>query len=249
MRPWLHDLNVGLMVYDNSPSPCLDISDNAINYISDPSNPGLSTAYNHAASYAKENGYDWLMLLDQDTIFVDDRYINVCLKLISELKDVVVAVPRVITAKGSLLSPTIHRHHVSTGVGYSQGKYHPLKNALIINSGMLVKVDAFLQVGGYNERVAVDLSDFQFIDRLSREHDSFYAIDYQLEQPFSNDSDDIETLRKRYRLFCRSCRNYEGKWGTRLIFILLMARRALSLSLRTGHFIFLGICLSNTFKK
>ena len=57
-----------LYIYDNSPNQQTITRPNTI-YIHDPKNSGLSVAYNKAAEYAKENGYKWLLLMDQDTDF------------------------------------------------------------------------------------------------------------------------------------------------------------------------------------
>ena len=59
------------MVYDNS---LLDYQSHEklggnIIYIHDRRNSGVSKAYNIASDYAIKNGYNWILLLDQDTFF------------------------------------------------------------------------------------------------------------------------------------------------------------------------------------
>lgn len=59
--------NCKIFIYDNSPVIDSDFIKYPIVYIHDHSNGGLGKAYNSAAQYAKENGIDWLLILDQDT--------------------------------------------------------------------------------------------------------------------------------------------------------------------------------------
>ena len=60
-------------LYDNSSYPNT-INPTAPNlyYTHNPKNPGLSVAFNHAAKYALDNGFEWLLLSDQDTYFSVD---------------------------------------------------------------------------------------------------------------------------------------------------------------------------------
>ena len=44
-----------------------------IHYISDPTNPGVSKAYNVGFELARQLNKKWLLLLDQDTVFPDRR--------------------------------------------------------------------------------------------------------------------------------------------------------------------------------
>ena len=56
-------------IIDNSLYSQIVQDSNVIFYSHHPDNPGVSFAYNEAAKYAKENGYEWMLLLDQDTHF------------------------------------------------------------------------------------------------------------------------------------------------------------------------------------
>ena len=60
-----------LFIYDNSPSPHTP-PQGVAQYVHDPSNGGLGRAYNTACRYAEAEGYEWLLLLDQDTTFPPD---------------------------------------------------------------------------------------------------------------------------------------------------------------------------------
>lgn len=79
-------------IIDNSLYSQIVQDSNVIFYSHHPDNPGVSFAYNEAAKYAKENGYEWMLLLDQDTHFpmqkvlyfnnlfyINDLYMYMCL--------------------------------------------------------------------------------------------------------------------------------------------------------------------------
>ncbi len=74
---------------------------------------------------------------------------------------------------------------------------------------MLVKLEAFHEVGGYNEKVKLDFSDFQFIERFRKVYKTFYVIDIICEQDFSDDEISLPTQAKRFRYYCEGARNIE----------------------------------------
>ncbi len=61
--------DIGILIWDNTPNgqTATDLPPD-IRYVSAPHNPGLSTAYNHALIVAQNEGCDWLLTLDQDTV-------------------------------------------------------------------------------------------------------------------------------------------------------------------------------------
>lgn len=61
-------------IIDNSLYSQIVQDSNVIFYSHHPDNPGVSFAYNEAAKYAKENGYGWMLLLDQDTHFPMQKF-------------------------------------------------------------------------------------------------------------------------------------------------------------------------------
>src|SRR4051812_35254189 len=76
--------NVEVIIYDNSPEKqSFDPRSQKgidIRYVHDPRNLGIVPAYNYAWSAAKENGSEWLLLLDHDTELTDS-YMNEVLNL------------------------------------------------------------------------------------------------------------------------------------------------------------------------
>ncbi len=104
----------------------------------------------------------------------------------------------------------------------------------IINSGLLISLDAFFFVGGYNDRVSVDFADFQFIERYSNVFKEAYVVDVTCKQSFSNEGQTIEQKLTRYKMFCNSLKNYEPiKARNRLWISMVVIKRALSLCIES----------------
>lgn len=224
-----------IFIYDNSTEPRF-LEQNRLTkfiYASCNGNKGLSYAYNRAAEYARDNGYDWLLLLDQDTI-IPENLLSAYRKSVKENPDINLFMPKVVTTSGTPLSPALMRHYIPVkGFEIPDGIINP-SGYSIINSGLLVNVDAFFLTGGYNEDVIVDFSDFQFIERFSSVFDKACVVDATCLQSFSNeDQSDVNKL-NRFKIFCRSLRNYAPlKKSNRFWIHFVVLKRAVSLSLKT----------------
>ncbi|WP_164998976.1 glycosyltransferase [Aliivibrio salmonicida] len=77
------DINVELIIYDNSTDPIIAESNNLnhkhLMYYHDENNSGVSQAYNHSFEYALSSNKSAVLILDQDTYFLLsnlDDYIN-----------------------------------------------------------------------------------------------------------------------------------------------------------------------------
>lgn len=221
---------VRLFVYDNSPEKQTINRPNTI-YTHDPSNRGLSVAYNAAAKYAKENGYKWLLLLDQDTDF-SNISIDDYAQAISDYPDVKLFAPKV-NCGAKFMSPAkvwnkmmFLQDIVPTGQ-ISLSKYS------LINSGICVNVDAMIECGGYNEKVFLDYSDFEFLERLKKLYPIAFVIDKEISQNLSVLSDDKSTTINRYSLFCRSVKHCERqKASDTFWFFVLVFKRGLSICVK-----------------
>ncbi len=216
-----------LFVYDNSPESQMINRPNAI-YVHDPDNSGLSVAYNTAAKYAKENGFEWMLLLDQDTDFtnitIDDYIIN-----IENEPDIKLFAPRV-KCGCHYMSPIIFRHKMGFLQDKSLSGVILLKDYSIINSGMCVNVEALFKCGGYKDEVFLDYSDHQFVERLKKMFPTAYIIDKDILQSFSAISDDKETSIKRYKLFCKSIKACDrNSFSDSFWYFVLVIKRGISL--------------------
>lgn len=235
-----------IYVYDNSPQV---IPQNATvtpncQYVSDILNPGLSYAYNQAAKYAQEHGYSWLLLCDQDTLFAPD-ILEKYVVAINENSDIKILAPLMAVDSGLYMSPIRRRFcggklekHAPRGI-ISLKKYNP------INSGLMVNVSAFWKVGGYNERVRLDFSDYQFIERFSKVYNDLYIIDTVCCQEFSDQVQSKEQKMARFTIFCNCLKMCDKN---RVIdyfsYLCIVLRRAISLIVSTRSFSPLHIFLT-----
>ena len=234
-KTFLSKINESIFIYDNSLLAQHLKSDfkNGEVYIHDKTNAGISFAYNYAADFAKKNGFDRLLLLDQDTSFPSgildaykrNAYANHGIKLI---------VPLVRIGEKKYMSPT-KKHW--WGSRSSKYPYKGMQNLFVvspINSGMFIDLDAFFEVGGYNEKVRLDYSDYQFIERLRKKYPYFYVLENIVDQNYSAITDSNKSKIMRYILFCQSLRNYEtDSFLEQFSCFIVTLKRAISLAVRT----------------
>lgn len=225
------------LIYDNSKNKSkVDMNQFPfyIKYIWDDSNGGVSKAYNVAAKYAIEKGYDWILIADQDTYFPKNALVDFQQAVINN-PGIKLFIPKIRLSKnGKFMSPVKNNFffnkpcdRVPTNV-IDPGKY------AIINSGMLINVDAFWKTGGYNEMVWLDYSDYQFIERFSNYYDKAYVIESECIQSFSNDIPDISQKINRFKLFCSSVKHYKAlKRLNKFKIDCSVFKRALSLTIQS----------------
>ncbi|MDE6027243.1 MAG: hypothetical protein K2G23_04180 [Muribaculaceae bacterium] len=230
-RTLLHD-RADVYIHDNSPEAVSPehLPEGWV-YVSDPSNPGLSAAYNAAARYGIEHGFKWLMITDQDTTYQEgagDRYEA----LPEQHPEEKIFIPKVKIEGGMYISPVPKRNYMTHPERQPLTGRIDLARSAIINSGLLINLEAFEKSGGYNEKVFLDFSDFQFIDRLSHVCQKGRVTTEEIRQSFSAKTDTKETQIERFRLFCKSLQGYEKtrlltRWGIGVVAL----KRCLSLSL------------------
>jgi GT2 family glycosyltransferase len=233
-----------LIVYDNSTQS--EIKDGSIfsvghlkiHYFHDPSNPGVSKAYNFASRYALQLKKRWILLLDQDTTFPIDA-ISTYIAAIKDYPAIKLFAPVLSLSDGRIVSPS--RYFCKRGFALKNitSGVHSLKNISPINSGILIDLDAFTICGGYNEKVKLDFSDFQFIERFKRNFNQFCVLNIIALHEFSNAETNTEKLNQRFVYYCDGAKNSErntsGDWLKYFIVVLV---RATSLVYRTKNIVF-----------
>lgn len=220
-------------VQDNSPEPMAHQArlPEGWRYVHRPDNPGLSAAYNSAAGYAREAGIEWLMLVDQDTRFpvgMGSRQ----RRLPAEFPGVGMFVPRVRIMDGRYMSPVKKRHYFTRPATVPLQGSVRLDDTAVINSGLMVSTDRFLECGGYNENVFLDFSDFQFVDRFSAVCPEAVVTREECLQAFSACDDKGERQMSRFGRFCMSAGSFRPRRRMERIMVkLVILKRALSLAL------------------
>jgi len=253
----LQTLNAGLkvanvtmdvFVYDNSPakgSYAKKFRWNQFNihYVPDQRNSGLSKAYNSGADAARALSKEWILLLDQDTSFplnIFNNYFNA----VAAHSAVSLFAPILKLSNGRIFSPCINKHKRGYPVEeISSGEYN-LKQFSPVNSGILVKLDLFLRVGGYNENVKVDFCDFQFLEKVQKVNPSFYLIQSIALQDFSSDEVSVEKQMQRFKIYledARNCKKYTV--ADRLGFFYTVTRHAVGLTVKLRKVSFIKVYL------
>ena len=226
-----------VFVYDNSPVCLTDLEKipSTWKYIRDPKNPGLGKAYNDAARYAASINKKWIFIADQDTSF-SEGIIDSYLANVDRERNVSLFSP-VIVSNGKVISP------VSTGFFRSQPSVaeaagiQPFSKFFPINSGIMIRLETLVDVGGYNENVFLDYSDYEFCRRLAEKEKTFFVIDRICRQNFSNNEDDVESKLARFELFCRSVINCSHKGLKDSLYInFVVLKRTLSLCIKEKTF-------------
>ena len=232
-------------VYDNSPNKQYKEDDFVnqvpIKYKHDEKNSGLSKAYNAGANWAKSQKANWILLFDQDTVFMDNFFERLIF-FHDRFSGVGLYAPILKLSDQSILSPYKYQFHRGFPIKTITSGKHSLKKMGIVNSGMLIRLDNFFEVGGYNEKVPLDFSDFQFIERYRTKFDSFCVTDSIGIQHFSNNEPDVNKLAHRYLHYCIGAHfcNKESIFD-RIIYFVIVFLRAISLTKRTRKNKFLTI--------
>ena len=177
---------IRLFVYDNSAEPLVDRSA-TIFYQHDPTNSGVSRAYNMAFKLAKKKGLRFLLLMDQDSYFPENVF--------QSYSDAVACYPdqHVFAPRATDIQKRYSPFRLVRGRGTPQKISNgvvSLRDTQVINSGLLVGLDAFEMCGGYDERFPLDFSDIVFCDRLAANDLSLCIIDGKIQHHHSSESAD-----------------------------------------------------------
>jgi GT2 family glycosyltransferase len=182
--------DVSILLYDNTPGGQDPGELPAhVRYKADPDNGGLAKAYNYALDIADQEGFDWLLTLDQDTALPADFLCKLCatIKLVAPTTEVAAIVPHIF-GDGIVISPSIPRkrwlewkHFPDDFGGISMEKL-----TLAVNSASTLRVSALRTIGGYDPRYWMDFSDVLLFYRLqSRNLRVFIAGDIRVEHEAS----------------------------------------------------------------
>lgn len=192
-----------IFIYDNS--PLATVVDSSMIYVHDPSNGGVSKAYNKAAEFARTAKKKWMLLLDQDTTIVPELFRSWCESQIRHAGSVAF-VPRMIDAQGPV-SPFV----LFMGGGRrmaSRRETLPLARYRFVNSGLFIQCEAFAAVGGYDEKIPLDFSDVSFGQRLRKATDHFVVVDCTLQHDLSSTVRlSLAEAVRRFGYFCRGARS------------------------------------------
>lgn len=149
-----------LVVVDNTPesappSPNLSAAGGErLHRILNHANRGVATALNQGLEYAIEQGFPWLLALDQDTQCYPDM-VSILGRVYEGCR------PRPAVIGSNYFDPLNHRLKVSL-----EGVAESLEQKTVITSGSLVNTLIALQVNGFREDYFIDQLDHEFCLRI-----------------------------------------------------------------------------------
>ena len=244
--------NADIFIYDNSPQQLdiiLDRYEFNIHYVWDASNPGVSKAYNEGFSFGESNGKKWLLLLDQDTKFEPDfliKYYNAH----TSSPDISLLAPILRLESGEIYSPCKYKFPRTFILERVDSGITDIKNLSLLNSGMLIGLNIFQAVGGYDDRLKMDFTDFEFIDRYRKVENTFIVVDTIGIHGFSGFQDELDASLVRFNRYCQSfivLSLIYPNFFEKLKLIIVVLVRAFKLSFKFNFFGFTTIFLKHYF--
>ena len=244
----LSETKLDVMIYDNSPYPQdythLNLSSNMLlHYIHDSENPGVSRAYNVGARFCEKLNKEWLLILDHDTNLPSDS-LNIYANSVINNKNIKLFSP-ILMRDNIIISPSKFKHfrgytHTNLISGVCNFTlYKP------INSGLLINLQLFEKVGGYNENFKLDYSDFDFISRVENYIQKYYIIDLQIQHQLSGfNFENIQNSKERHIQFCSSSRNISTSFFEWFILAYTVFKRSINLSHKYKNICFIRIYLN-----
>jgi len=223
-----------LVIYDNGANDQNASAKMPFGYIyfHNPKNEGLAVAYNFALKEASDEGYDWLLLLDQDsflpTNFVSQLFLH--LTKVSENESITAIVPKMryqnfIFSPSQILFGGISRPIDRNFIGIYTG------NVFAIGSGSLVKVSFMNQVYGFNEFFWIDFLDRWLYKVISKSGGKVYVSDIIIDHELSILNYDKYMNEKRYLNIIKFetyyMKLYESR-GENLVYYLRLVKRIFS---------------------
>ena len=150
-------------------------------------NLGVSGAYNRAAAVATEYGAQWLLLLDQDTALPLEflvRILGYAQRLASDRR-IATVVPTVMMGP-SHISPKITSRWGRSVDPPADFLGEESRELVLVNTGLLLRLEAFSQIGGYDPDFWLDFSDRYLCYMLAKKgFSAWLASDIRLEHHVS----------------------------------------------------------------
>jgi GT2 family glycosyltransferase len=209
-----------VFIYDNSPDthPYTPNENWKITYRNDPSNPGVSKAYNEGFKHAKAQGKKWLLLADQDTVF-EKKFFLKCKSTIEVRSNEKIFVP-ILRDLNGIVSPFIFRFGRGIRLKEISAGQQQMTKLKFINSGMLISTSLFELSGGFDERFALDFSDLAFINKLKSTTKTFLVTDSTCKHSlFVTKRNSLEETLVRFKIYCQSANLLGNQTGDSWVFI------------------------------
>ena len=176
-----------LMIWDNTPGGTNhkmfnEFGQDKFLFQGNGKNVGISKALNYALRYACKEGFDYLLTMDQDSVWHDFS-----------------------AFKKAVIKKNEHEECICgpyAGIDVPQGKSGFELNRWQITSGMLVKTNLLMTIGGYNEAFMVDCVDIELCLRAKANgYNSYYCYEGFLQQRYGTPSKTIFLGKERNYIY------------------------------------------------
>ena len=242
---FMKEKNIDIFVYDNSAESqnVPEIAGVTFYYVHDKSNAGVSKAYNIGIKKAKELQKNLMLILDQDTNF-SLEYIEKYMRMYNIYGNNFLYAPVVCNeAMTKVYSPATLINFVGKAQPFEDFKIieqYDLTDKSVINSGLMIPLELFEKIGGYNEKLKLDFSDIYFIEKYKELNSKIILVDLFLKHSISGDEGkDFNREYNRFKYYCSSAKEI-GKSLKKRVFWSPF-RRLLRLSLKYKNLKFLKI--------
>ncbi len=150
IKTYLNSIDL-LYVIDNSSVSHEEyfIFSDKISYIANMNNLGVARALNQAATKSIQQGFDYLLTMDQDSFFPTSS-IKEYEKVFKKIKDL--ENPAVIG-----ISPKLLNSNLETLINSDYEKVN-----WVITSGSIINLNIYNQLGGFNETLFIDCVDYDY---------------------------------------------------------------------------------------
>ena len=136
-------------------------------------NKGIAYALNKGIKYSIERGYDWILTLDHDSIVTDDMINNMlnCYEgLNADLKEKVAMLVPVHIEEKEYKNKYTNINEINPSNSYKEVLTE-------ITSGALTKAQIYKNVGGYDEKLFIDLVDHDYCLSLNKKGFKILQVD------------------------------------------------------------------------
>lgn len=122
-----------------------------VSFIHDGKNEGISKRINQAAKQAIDDGFDWLLTMDQDSYFEKDGFNNYLLNLkeYNNLNDVAM----------------VGIEHNEEKFATTEGSF--INTTLLITSGSIINLQIYKEIGGFDDNLFIDHVDHEYCLRAT----------------------------------------------------------------------------------
>lgn len=236
-----------IFIYDNSLNPQFipDIEGFNIIYQHNSNNVGVSKAYNIGQLHARELKCEAVILLDQDTDFHLD-YLLTYKDAYLKYGDTYLYAPVICNADAlKVYSPSqinnfVGKAQVLDDFNFSE-KYN-LNDKSVINSGLFVPMAVFDKIGGFNENIKLDFSDYYFIEKYKKINNILIILKLHIKHSISGDEGkNFYKELNRYKYYCNGAK--ELSISLKISVTWAPIRRLLRLILKYKSFKFISIYL------